>query len=92
MVDAPVAPSGQPGPARRRRGHPARAVGVLAVVAVIVVFVVQNSQRVTVRLWFVTGHVRLIWLIAGCLVVAGVLGFLLGRGGRRRTRRRSKER
>jgi uncharacterized integral membrane protein len=56
-------------------------------VAAVVVFVVQNSQRVTVRFWFVTGHARLIWVIVVCLAVAGAAGYTVGRRGRRRRRR-----
>jgi uncharacterized integral membrane protein len=63
-------------------------VVALAVVAALVAFVVQNSQRVTVRFWFVTGHVRLIWVIVVCAVGAGAVGFVLGHRGRRRRRRR----
>jgi uncharacterized integral membrane protein len=87
MVDSPGDVPVRPDHDTRRRRR-LRALGALAVVVVAVVFVVQNSQRVTVRLWFVTGHVRLIWLIVACLVVAGVFGFALGRGRRRRAGRR----
>jgi uncharacterized integral membrane protein len=60
-------------------------------VAAVVVLVVQNSQRVRLRFWFVTGHVRLIWVIVVCLVVAGAAGYVVGRRGRRRRRRRRRQ-
>jgi uncharacterized integral membrane protein len=60
----------------------------VVVAGAVVVLVVQNSQRVTIRFWFITGHVRLIWVIVVCLVVAGAVGFVAGRRGRRRRRRR----
>jgi len=62
----------------------------LVLVGGAVVLVVQNSQQVTLRFWFISGHVRLIWVIAVSLVIGGALGLLLsGRGRRRRRRRRA---
>jgi uncharacterized integral membrane protein len=52
---------------RRRNRRAARSLGVLILVAIVAVFVIQNSQRVTVRFWFVTGHAPLIWVIIVCL-------------------------
>ncbi len=91
MVDSPADAAGpQQAPrVRRRRPLNPRAVGAVVVAAVVVVFVIQNSQTVAVRFWFVTGHVRLIWLIVVCLMVAGAGGFVLGRRVRRRQRRRA---
>jgi uncharacterized integral membrane protein len=67
----------------------ARALALLIVIGVAFAVVIQNSQRVTVRFLFITGHVRLIWVLVVCLVVAGAVGFVAGRRGRRRRRRRS---
>lgn len=69
---------------RNRRA--ARSLGVLILAAIVVVFVIQNSQPVAVRFWFVTGHVRLIWVIVVCLAFAAALGFVVGRRTRRRRR------
>jgi uncharacterized integral membrane protein len=66
----------------------ARTVAGLAIVGAGVILIFQNSQQVTVRFWFISGHVRLIWVIVGSLVVGGALGLLLGGRGRRRRRRR----
>ena len=71
----------RPSPGRRRNPQGARVLAALAVAGAVVVLVVQNSQPVTVRFWFFTGHVRLIWVIVVCLVVAGTFGFLVGRRG-----------
>jgi uncharacterized integral membrane protein len=90
-MEEPVVGAGPESSSPGRRRHPVgpRAIGVLVVVGVIVVLVVQNSQRVAIRFLFITGHVRLIWVILGCVVVAGGLGYLTGRrGGGRRGRRR----
>jgi uncharacterized integral membrane protein len=89
MVDFPAgAVDEQPGP--RRRGNPraARLVAALIVVAAVVVVVVQNAQKVTLKFLFITGHVRLIWVILVSLVIAGGFGYLLGRRGRIKRRRR----
>lgn len=87
MANAPDAAPERTGPERNRGRRRARMFVGLAVVVLAVVFVVQNSQKVTVRWWFVTAHVRLIWVIGACLVVAGVFGYVLGRGRSRRRRK-----
>ncbi|HVC71998.1 MAG TPA: LapA family protein [Acidimicrobiales bacterium] len=90
MVDTPDGATGPDGgPVRRRGPGGARVVAALVLVGAVVVLVVQNSQRVSLRFWFITGHVRLIWVIAVSLVIGGGFGLLLsGRGRRRRRRRR----
>jgi len=90
MVDSPLdAGAGQTSSRRRLNPRAIRSLGVLVLVGALVVLVVQNSQRVTIRFWFITGHVRFIWVVLFCLVVAGALGYVVGRRGRRRRRRRS---
>lgn len=84
MTD-PLPPAGKP----VRRPKRAVAVAGLVVVAAAVVFVVENSQRVTVHLWVVTGHPRLIWVLLVTLVVGAVAGVLATKGSRRRPRQRS---
>ncbi len=76
--------------ARRRRR--ARVLGLLVVLGVVVSFVVENSQRVTVRLWFVTGHPRLIYVLAAAVVIGAAVGFLSGHSSRRRRTRRLRRR
>jgi uncharacterized integral membrane protein len=77
--------------ARRRRVRTLRVVGVLALVAVVTVFVVQNSQPVTVRFWFETSRPRLIWVVIACLVLGIAFGYVLASPGRRAARRRKRE-
>jgi uncharacterized integral membrane protein len=88
MSDIPSAEiPGEDRPARHRNPARARIVALVVIAVIAVVLVFQNSQHVTVRFWFITGHVRLIWLIVVSLVVGGVFGFVAGhRGGRRRRR------
>jgi uncharacterized integral membrane protein len=90
MVDSPVGAVNEQPSRRRRRPNPraARLLGVVVLAAILIVLIVQNSQQVTLRFWFVTGHVRLIWVIVVCVVVAGAVGYLVGRRGRVRRRRR----
>jgi uncharacterized integral membrane protein len=75
----------------RRRLNPrlARTLGLLIVIGVVVALVVQNSQQVTVRFLFISGRIRLIWVLVICLVLGGAIGFVAGRRTRRRRRRRS---
>jgi uncharacterized integral membrane protein len=75
----------------RRRLNPrlGRTLGLLIVIGVVVALVVQNSQQVTIRFLFITGHIRLIWVLVVCLLVGGAIGFVAGRRSRRRRRRRS---
>jgi len=65
----------------------ARALGLLIVIGIVVAVVVQNSQRVTIRFLFISGHVRLIWVLVACLAVGAAAGFVPGRRRRRRRRR-----
>ena len=89
MVDfTPGTDNEQGSSSRRLNPRLARLIGVLIVAGAVAVLVVQNSRRVTLRFWFVNGHVGLIWIIVVCLAVGGAFGFLVGRRGRVRRRRR----
>lgn len=71
-----------------RRRRQARTLGLLVVAAAVVAFVVQNSQAVQVKFWFVTARPQLIWVIGGCVVIGAALGFVAGRSRRQRGKRR----
>ncbi len=75
---------------RRRRRRALRGLLALAVVVIVAVFVVQNSQRVPVHFWFFTHKAPLIWIVLACLVVGIVLGYVAGVPERRARRRRRK--
>jgi uncharacterized integral membrane protein len=75
---------------RRRRRRAIRGLVILAVAVLVIAFVIQNSQRVTVHFWFFTHKARLIWVVIACLVAGIVLGYLLGVPERRARRRRKK--
>ena len=84
MADLPAEEVSQHELQRRRQRRLARAVGLVVVAVFVVWFVVDNSQPVKVRFWFVTAHPRLIWVVLVCLVAGALFGFLLGRERRRR--------
>lgn len=88
MVDAPE-DFAQEQPTRGRRLNPraTRLLALLIVAGVVVALVIQNSQRVTLRFLFITGHVGLIWVLLVCLVIGAAFGFVAGRRVRRRQRR-----
>ncbi len=84
-------PSGLPSPPptseaqKRQRKDIARVVAALIIVAVLVAFVVKNSETVNVSFVFFSASVRLIWV----LLVTALLGALADRllqWRRRRTR------
>lgn len=54
----------------------------LAIVVILIVFVIANSQPVKVDFVFVTRQPRLIWVMIACAVLGGVAGYLIGRPGK----------
>ena len=49
---------------RRRRRRAIRGVLIMALIVLVVAFVIQNSQLVTVHFWFFTHKAHLIWVDA----------------------------
>ena len=73
-------PTGLPSPPasedqQRNRRDIARVIAALVIVAILVAFVVKNSEKVNVSFVFFSAHVRLIWV----LLVTAVLGALADR-------------
>ena len=79
--------------ASRRRRLAGKGLSYMVLVAVVVVFVIQNLQAVRVHFWFVSGKAPLIWVILACLVAGAVFGSILrGRAARaRRVRREERD-
>ncbi|MHB8439250.1 MAG: LapA family protein [Acidimicrobiales bacterium] len=77
---------------RSARQNRTRALGGVVLLAVVVAFVVDNSQTAAVHFWFFTGHPRLVYLMALCLVAGAVLGLWGARLWRRRKIRRAERR
>jgi uncharacterized integral membrane protein len=78
---------------RDRQARVVKAIVALAIVAVLILFIITNSQPVEVDFVFVTRHPRLIWVMFACAILGGIAGYLLGRPGRqiRLHRRRDEE-
>jgi uncharacterized integral membrane protein len=75
---------------RWRRRRALRGIISLAIVVLVVVFVIQNSQRIPVHFWFFTREARLIWVVLACLAAGIVFGYVLGVPDRRARRRKKK--
>jgi uncharacterized integral membrane protein len=78
---APGVPVGPPAPRESKRG--AKAIVAALVLVLLIVFVIRNSQRVSVDFIVTQGHFRLIWVIVICSILGGVVGYLLGRPPKR---------
>lgn len=77
-----------------RRERQARVVKVLAILVIailLIVFILSNSQPVPVDFVFLTRHPRLIWVMFGCAVFGGIIGFLIGKPGRQFGHRRHRQ-
>lgn len=85
--DPPGATAGRPGTADRGRG--AKALVAAGMLIVLIVFVIRNSGRVKLDFIVTSGHPRLIWLIVGCVLLGGAVGYFLGRPAGRRLHRPS---
>jgi uncharacterized integral membrane protein len=66
--------------ARRKRGT--IVILILALVILLFLFVIRNSQEVPVDLIFTKADVPMIWVMIGCIVAGGIVGFVIGRPGR----------
>ncbi|HEY3211480.1 MAG TPA: LapA family protein [Actinomycetota bacterium] len=67
---------------RARQARVAKVLVALAIVVILVIFIISNSQPVEVDFVFVTRHPRLIWVMFGCAVLGGLVGYLIGRPGK----------
>lgn len=79
-------PPGRAPAQESRRGTKAVVAAVLLVL--LIVFVIRNSQRVSIDFILAKGHPRLIWLIVACTLLGGAVGFFLGRPAGRPKRQR----
>jgi uncharacterized integral membrane protein len=79
------------GPPRRDRATVVKVIVGLVVLILFIVFVAQNSQPVTVNLVFGDTRIRLIWVFLACALIGGVIVYLLGRPGRRASRKYIRE-
>jgi uncharacterized integral membrane protein len=76
---------------RERQTRVAKVVVVLFILAVLIAFIVANSQSVIVHFVFFTRRPGLIWVMFACAVLGGLVGYLIGRPGRQFRFHRPKE-
>lgn len=78
---------------RERQARLAKVLLALAISVLLVVFILANAQPVRVDFVFFERQPRLIWVMFACAVLGGVVGYLVGRPGRRAraSRERSSE-
>jgi uncharacterized integral membrane protein len=92
MTHLPVSPLEEPVEKKRRslsKVQLFRLVGLVALAAVVAVFVFQNSQTVSVHFWFIDRHPPLIFVVLGCLLMGLLVGYVSGlRRGVRKARKR----
>lgn len=85
----------EPGPVteqpKRDTGTIVKVIIALILLILFIIFVAGNSREVTVDLVFTTAQVRLIWVFLACALIGALIAFLIGRPGRRNTRRYIKE-
>lgn len=80
---------GRPGAGTADRGRGTKALVAAGMLIVLIVFVIRNSGRVRLDFIVTSGHPRLIWLIVGCVLLGGAVGYFLGRPAGRRLHRPS---
>ncbi|HXF57811.1 MAG TPA: LapA family protein [Actinomycetota bacterium] len=68
---------------RERQARLAKVLVALAIAVLLAVFILANAQPVRVDFVFFERQPRLIWVMFACAVLGGVVGYLVGRPGRR---------
>ena len=76
---------------KRRNATIARLIVGLVLLVLFVIFVSLNSDSVPVHFIFVETSTPLVWVFLVCALIGALVAFLLGRSGRRSSRRYIKE-
>jgi uncharacterized integral membrane protein len=65
-----------------RQTRAAKAVVLVALITILVLFIVWNAHQVKVSFVFFTSGIGLIWVMLACALLGGIVGFIIGRPGR----------
>lgn len=77
---------------KERRSRVVKALAALVLAVLLIIFIIANSQPEPVSFVFFEREVPLIWVMFGCAVLGGLVGFLIGKPGKQvRLHRRPKE-
>jgi uncharacterized integral membrane protein len=77
---------------RARQARVAKVLVAVAIVVILIIFITSNAQPVPVDFVFVTRRPRLIWVMVACVILGGLVGYLIGRpGGQVKLHRRREE-
>ena len=76
---------------RERRNVAARIIVGLIVVVLFLLFIAANSDPVRISFVFFDTDVPLIWVFLACALIGALVAYLLGRPGRRATKKYIKE-
>lgn len=60
----------------------AKVVVALAIVVILMIFIIANSEGQPVSFVFFERRPPLIWVMFACAVLGGIVGFLIGRPGK----------
>jgi len=72
---------------RERQAKMVRVVVGLILAVLFLLFISFNAQPVTVSFVFVDAEIGLIWVFLACALIGALIVYLLGRPGRRATRK-----
>ena len=67
---------------RARRGRFVKVLIALVLIVLFIVFVTSNAKETKVSFVFFKSDIALIWVMFGCAVVGGIVGYLIGKPGR----------
>jgi uncharacterized integral membrane protein len=73
---------------RARQARVAKVLVALGIIAILIIFVTSNAQKVPVDFVFLTRGFPLIWVMFACAVLGGIAGYLIGKPGRQILRER----
>lgn len=72
---------------RRRRGTIAKVVLAVVILVLFLIFIIQNSDSVEVSFVLTTAEIPLVWVFLGCALIGAAVAYLVGRPGRRATKK-----